>query len=389
MKIACVHQGYELYGSDRCFIERVAAMRAAFPEAKIEVVLSRSGPIVKELEGKADRIVFEPIWVLRRRALPRLLALGAVELPLAVARAMQRFAENDLVYVNTSVIVDYMLAARFFNRKALLHIHEIPEGAVLRVLRGLARWANAEIIFNSRATKEAFAPLGEKNSVVIYNGLRGPAQAEPTTFDGTRPLRILQLGRVNRIKGQEVLLGAVAALPEELRHRLELRLVGGAFENPEAEQNLAHLTRELGLTERVRLEPFVEDPSDLYHWADIVAVPSRLPESLGRVAIEAMSFGRPPIVSAIGGLTEVVVDGVTGWHTPPGDVGSLAQRLREILLAPEKWRDFGPAGRVRFETLFSEAAAAEKIAAIVAKKLGLPAAQVGKPASTALAADCS
>ena len=37
MRIICVHQGYELYGSDRCFIESVAAMRAAWPEAEIEV----------------------------------------------------------------------------------------------------------------------------------------------------------------------------------------------------------------------------------------------------------------------------------------------------------------------------------------------------------------
>jgi glycosyltransferase involved in cell wall biosynthesis len=389
MKIACVHQGYELYGSDRCFVESVAAIRAAFPQAEIEVVLPRSGPIVKALEGKVDRILFEPIWVLRRRDLPRLLAFSAVELPIAVARAMRRFAANDLVYVNTSVVVDYMLAARFFSRKALLHIHEIPEGPVLRVLRGLARWSNAEIIFNSRATKEAFAPIGEKNSNVIYNGLRGPARAEQTTFDGTRPLRILQLGRVNRIKGQEVLLGAVAVLPEELRRRLELRLVGGAFEDSKAEQNLARQTQELGLADRVSLEAFKDDPSDLYQWADIVAVPSRLPESLGRVAIEAMSFGRPPIVSAIGGLTEVVVDGVTGWHTPPGDVDALAEHLRDILLAPEKWRDFGAAGRARFEMLFSDAVAAKNIATVVAKKLGLLATQAGAPDSTALAADRS
>ena len=47
MRIACVHQGYELYGSDRCFAESVAAIRAAFPEADIEVVLPRRGPIGK------------------------------------------------------------------------------------------------------------------------------------------------------------------------------------------------------------------------------------------------------------------------------------------------------------------------------------------------------
>ena len=49
MRIACVHQGYELYGSDRCFVESVAAFREAFPEAEIEVVLPRPGPIAAAL----------------------------------------------------------------------------------------------------------------------------------------------------------------------------------------------------------------------------------------------------------------------------------------------------------------------------------------------------
>ncbi|TIV30126.1 MAG: glycosyltransferase family 1 protein, partial [Mesorhizobium sp.] len=59
MRIACVHQGYELYGSDRSFAESVAALRAAFPAAEIEVVLPREGPIVEILKPHASRIVFE------------------------------------------------------------------------------------------------------------------------------------------------------------------------------------------------------------------------------------------------------------------------------------------------------------------------------------------
>ena len=62
------------------------------------------------------------------------------------------------------MIVDYQLAARFFPGKVLLHIHELPTGASNLILRGLARWSGAEIIFNSRATKKAFAPLGAVRS---------------------------------------------------------------------------------------------------------------------------------------------------------------------------------------------------------------------------------
>ncbi|MER9328732.1 glycosyltransferase family 4 protein [Mesorhizobium sp. M0587] len=381
MRIACVHQGYELYGSDRSFAESVAALRAAFPSADIEVVLPRSGPIVQILEPHASRIVFEPLWVLRRQAILRLATVEMARLPVAVWRAWRRLRDRDLVYVNTSIVADYALAARLLPHKAVLHIHEIPEGAMRSVLVGLMRWSHADLIFNSRATRAAFGDPKSARSHVVYNGVAGPAAAEPTTYDGKRPLRVLLLGRVNRIKGQEVLLEAIAAMPAELRSRVELRLVGGAFESPERERALAELVESMGLAAQVSVLPFVPDPSAHYRWADIVAVPSRRPESLGRVAIEAMAYGRPPLVSAIGGLVEVVSDGETGWHVPPGDPAALGEKLREIMLRPDSWRGFAAAGRTRYEAIFSEPVAAAAIAAIAADKLKATMARPGRRAT--------
>lgn len=381
MRIACVHQGYELYGSDRSFAESVAALRAAFPSADIEVVLPRSGPIVQILEPHASRIVFEPLWVLRRQAILRLATVEMARLPVAVWRAWRRLRDRDLVYVNTSIVADYALAARLLPHKAVLHIHEIPEGAMRRVLVGLMRWSHADLIFNSRATRAAFGDPKSARSHVVYNGVAGPAAAEPTTYDGKRPLRVLLLGRVNRIKGQEVLLEAIAAMPAELHSRVEVRLVGGAFESPERERALAELVASMGLAAQVSVLPFVPDPSVHYRWADIVAVPSRRPESLGRVAIEAMAYGRPPLVSAIGGLVEVVSDGETGWHVPPGDPAALGEKLREIILRPDSWRGFAAAGRTRYEAIFSEPVAAAAIAAIAADKLKATMARPGRPAT--------
>ncbi|TPJ32031.1 glycosyltransferase family 4 protein [Mesorhizobium sp. B2-8-3] len=374
MRIACVHQGYELYGSDRSFAESVAALRAAFPAAEIEVVLPREGPIVDILKPHASRIVFEPLWVLRRQAMLKLATVEMARLPAALWRAWRRMRGSDLTYINTSIIADYALAARLLPRKALLHIHEIPEGVLRKVLVALMRWSKADLIFNSRATRATFGDppaldAKGRRTHVVYNGVAGPAAALPMTYDGSRPLKVLLLGRVNRIKGQEVLLDAVASLQAELRDRVEVRLVGGAFESVEREQALAELVGRMGLTGHVEVLPFVSDPADHYCWADIVAVPSRRPESLGRVAIEAMGWGRPPLVSAIGGLVEVVADGETGWHVPPGNAAALAGKLTEIILRPDLWRDFAAAGRARYEAVFSEPIAAAAIVAIVADKL--------------------
>ncbi|MBB6412441.1 glycosyltransferase family 4 protein [Mesorhizobium sangaii] len=378
MRIACVHQGYELYGSDRSFAESVAALRAAFPSADIEVVLPRSGPIVQILERHASRIVFEPLWVLRRQAILRLATVEMARLPMAVLRAWRRLRDCDLTYVNTSIVADYALAARLLPDKAILHIHEIPEGVMRRILVGLMRWSHADLIFNSRATRAAFGDPKVSRTHVVYNGVAGPAAAEPMTYDGKRPLRVLLLGRVNRIKGQEILLEAIASMSPELRSRIEVRLVGGAFESVERERALAELVESMGLAERVSVLPVVTDPSAHYRWADIVTVPSRRPESLGRVAIEAMAYGRPPLVSAIGGLVEVVSDGVTGWHVPPGDPAALADKLREIVLRPDAWRGFVAAGRSRYEEIFSEPVAAAAIAAIATDKLRVALAKPGR-----------
>lgn len=369
MRIACVHQGYELYGSDRSFVESVAALRAAYPAAEIDVILPRHGPIVSLLEASATRIIFEPLWVFRRQAIWKLATVGLARLPAALARAARRLRESDLVYINTSVVADHVLAARFFRDRALLHIHEIPEAAALKILRAMVLWSDAEIIFNSQATHTAFGLPENRRTHIVYNGIAGPPLPEPVTYDGERPLRILMLGRISRIKGQEVLLDAVAALPPRIRERLQVRIVGSAFENVEKERGLAARIREMQLSEHVSLEPFVADASPLYRWADVVVVPSCRPESLGRVAIEAMAFGRPPVVSAIGGLTEVVEDGRTGWFVPPGDASALAGRLRMLIENPAVWRDFAAAGRARYEALFSSEAAAAALFAIVAAKL--------------------
>jgi glycosyltransferase involved in cell wall biosynthesis len=369
MRIACVHQGYELYGSDRSFAESVAAIRRAYPDAQIDVVLPRTGPIIALLEGNCSRILFEPLWVLRRRYILRLLTIGLFHLPAAIARSAARFRAYDVVYINTSVIADYIITARFFPNRSLLHIHEMPAGLTLRVLRAMVRWSRAEIIFNSRATQAAFALPDRIVAHVIYNGLRGPAAPEPVTYDGQRPLRLAMLGRIDPKKGQQVLLEAIAMLPAPLRKRAQIRMVGNAFENPQRELALHQLVRKLELEDTVSIEPFSPEPALLYRWADVIVVPSVVGEALGRVAIEAMAFGRPPIVSAIGGLKEIVEDERTGWLVPPKRPDALAITLQRIIENPAAWHGFAAAGHARYNALFSEEVVDAAIASVIAGKL--------------------
>jgi glycosyltransferase involved in cell wall biosynthesis len=370
MRIVCVHQGYELYGSDRCFIDSVAALRDAWPQAEIEVVLPREGPIVPALRPHASRIVIEPLFILRRRGFLRGLVTAPFRLAAALARAVRRMRRADLVYVNTVVVIDYLIAARFFPEKTLVHVHEIPDGLKLPVFRRLLAWTRAETIFNSRTTRAAYLLPADRTQHVVYNGIMPPDAPLAPDYDGTRPLRLLMLGRINRIKGQDLLIEALSSLPKELARRIEVRIVGDSFENDTArEQALRAAVRDAGLGATVRFEPFQADPAPLYRWADVVAVPSRLPEALGRVAIEAMAHRRPPLVAAIGGLTEVVEDRVGGWVVPPNDAQALARTLIEIVTHPDHWRRYGDAARARFEATFAAGAIARQFQSIVRTRL--------------------
>jgi glycosyltransferase involved in cell wall biosynthesis len=101
----------------------------------------------------------------------------------------------------------------------------------------------------------------------------------------------------------------------------------------------------------------------LYGRAAVVAVPSHR-EGFGVVCAEAMAHARPVVAGAVGGLLDLVVDGETGVHVPPGDVGALRAALQRLLRDPELRRRLGAAGRDRVRERFSwEAVTASTIGA--------------------------
>ena len=90
----------------------------------------------------------------------------------------------------------------------------------------------------------------------------------------------------------------------------------------------------------------------LYERAAVVAVPSYR-EGFGVVCAEAMAHARPVVASSVGGLLDLVADGETGIHVPPGDVRALRDALQRLLADRELRRRLGEAGRERVRERFS------------------------------------
>ncbi|MDQ3045754.1 MAG: glycosyltransferase [Chloroflexota bacterium] len=148
------------------------------------------------------------------------------------------------------------------------------------------------------------------------------------------------VGRIDPIKGVEVLFDALRMLNEERFRRPRLLFVGGdldeAGEPTGALAEVAALADQINLRDRVLFagsRPRERLPF-YYCAADVVAVPSRY-ESFGLVAVEAMACGTPVVASRVGGLKFTVEEGVSGLLVPPGDPVLLANGLASVLRNPE------------------------------------------------------
>jgi D-inositol-3-phosphate glycosyltransferase len=143
---------------------------------------------------------------------------------------------------------------------------------------------------------------------------------------------ILFVGRIQRLKGLEVLVRAFALLGD-----LDARLVivgGQPGNSPESREisRLQHLVTKLGIAERTTFVGAVphERLPLYYSAADVTVMPSSY-ESFGLVAVESLACGTPVVASRVGGLTSIVRDGETGFLVPWRDAALFAERVRRVL----------------------------------------------------------
>ncbi|WP_164477492.1 glycosyltransferase family 4 protein [Pannonibacter phragmitetus] len=350
----CVHQGHELYGSDRSFADAVRSF-ATQADADFEVLLPRRGPIESLFADFSGTVRFTDLFVLRKATIVRSLTTRLPQSIASIRRAAASMRRADTTYVNTCVIVDYLLAGWITGRSLVVHVREIPTGIAMRVIRFLLKRSGAKLIFNSLATKAAFDMPSSVEQAVVWNGFTDPGEPPVRIpFDG-RALRVLCIGRINGWKGQDQLIEAVAALPLDERRRLEVRIIGGVFDDQtHFLDRLNELIAAYGLEDVVSIHPFTTDPADAYRWADVVAVPSRLPEPFGRVAIEAMAHGCAVIATAHGGLVEIVRNGETGTLVPPQAPDKLAAAIREAVTDRQSVARKGNNGRLVFLETFEQ-----------------------------------
>jgi len=178
------------------------------------------------------------------------------------------------------------------------------------------------------------------------------------------PACILVAGRVERMKGQDVLIEALPAIRRAVPSA-HVRLVGA---DGGASAAVAQRSRELGVESAVSFEGAVarEELPAVYASAAVCVVPSRF-EAFGYTCVEAMACGRPVVASRVGGLAEIVEHEREGLLVAPEDPAALAAAVIRLLGDPALGRRLGAAARSGVLERFGAPAVAVRSAAAYAE----------------------
>lgn len=189
----------------------------------------------------------------------------------------------------------------------------------------------------------------------IHNGVDAPAFRANAVSPAILASRtIVSVGKYDSLKGQDVLLQALAELAPDFPD-LRLALAGAPGAALPALQAQAAAA---GLAERVQFLLNVphQEIAGLMAQAEMFVLPSRR-EAFGMVLLEAGAFSLPVVASAVGGVPEIIRDGENGRLVPPDDAAALARTLREMLEAREMAASLGRTLRAEVDQQFSWRAA--------------------------------
>ncbi len=325
-------QEVKLHGTGRLIVE----WATAFDPARVQVhtyVLRDVGGLAEQLARSGVPITF----LHRGRFSPR---------TLWTLLELIRRHQIDVLHLNGHGSSAFgRLAGRITRTPTVVHVHGdafySPGGypAYMRVTdRLLARWT-ARAVSISESTREfCIHAMGFRPSQVevVHNPTPQPAYRKVAP-DQLRALRARHgigdeepvvgiASRLYRVKGHHVLLTAFRRVLDA-RPDARLLVVG---DGPER-SNLQVQARALGLEARVCFTGFQEDVPAYLRLCQVTAIPSVHPEPFGLVAVESLAAGVPVVASRIGGLPEIITDGVAGLLVEPNDPEQLARALIRIL----------------------------------------------------------
>ena len=257
----------------------------------------------------------------------------------------------DVVHSHEFTMAVYgAAAARAVRRPHIITFHGGLQMLARWRRRVALRWAirrSRATVAVSESTRRIFAGrLGipeagftvVPNGIAVRTGARESVRAELSLAEDE--LLIVAVGNVIPVKGHLTLVQALSRLPAT-GPRWRLAIAGDLRE---AAPPIQEFATSAGLARQVVLLGRRLDVPDLLAAADVFAMPS-LSEGLPLALLEAMFAGRAIVASNVGGIPEVIRDGVQGLLVPPGDAAALAAALARLLGDPGERTRLGSAAQ--------------------------------------------
>jgi glycosyltransferase involved in cell wall biosynthesis len=298
-------------------------------------------------------------------------------------RSLARLIEDrNIALVHTFGLRSNLVAGPVARRLGRPWIARVPNLNYTDYRDPFRRWAfhllNNHLLHKADIAQVVSAPLKEylgslrhppKRIELIPNGVELPALDDEEARTRARRLHQVQetdvvigsLGRLDPIKGYDLLLYCLADLPREC-----IVLIAG--EGPEMSR-LRQLAYVLGVADRFRLGGFAEDTRSFLAACDLYVQPSRS-EGVPHGLLEGMAMALPVIATAVGGVGDVIRDGQDGMLVPPGDRMALKEALVELCGDEQKRVAFGRHARQRVEQIASADLMARRLEQLYDELLG-------------------
>lgn len=335
---------------------------------------SQTNTLIEEFRATGAEVIIEPplpaLHFAPRRGLARK-ALGPLQSAANAWRTLVtsssrwrrrlRELEVDVVHLNNSSGGDHDLVAGAFRLgiPAIAHQRGYPQ-EIGRIERWFAHRLDA-IISISTSVSDDLRRQGMygPNTVLVHDGIDPERVLKNADGAGARarfgiPAGVPLVGVVGNVKGwkgQDTLIRAMKLVVA--RHPETRCLVVGSNADPPYMKKIAQHVAEGGLGERVIFTGYEKFPAACMAAMDVVVHTSTAPEPFGLVVLEGMAVGRPVVATKHGGPLDVIVEGESGFLTPPDDEVALADVLNRLLDDPALRSRVGEAGRRRLHEKFT------------------------------------
>ena len=239
----------------------------------------------------------------------------------------------------------------------LKNIKSIFRGYLLRcIIKNIATMVvkRADVLraISNQTKKDLYRAACEKKIIVFPTWTDIEIFLEEGNKKDKKENQVLFVGSITKVKGIHYLIEAFAKIEKAFPH-VRLLIVGGILDC-NYYKFLKQLTASYGLEDKVDFMPHLpqKDLAKLMSKSLVLVLPS-VSEGLPRVLIESLAAGTPVIASNVGGIPDVVDDGVDGFLFEKGKIEELAEKIKFFLEDKNRSYSFGERGRQKVLKLFS------------------------------------